>query len=237
MEPAPLGFAAASARAAAPTLLCLVRLSKSDAGKAEEAVKKGADAVIVEGLDAGKARDVAKKAGEAFFGGRPEKATRGEVAAMRDGGADFVVLDLHDAADGMLEEKIGLVLSLEDDVEDMTLRLLGELGIDALIVPGPGDKLSVSELLGFRRLATLARAPLLTEVKGDADADLLQALREAGVAGVIVGAGDLGKLEGLRQRVAGLPARGRKKEERAEAMLPAGVGAGSGDHEHEDDDD
>jgi hypothetical protein len=234
VEPAPLGFAAAAARPAAPTLVCLVRLSKGEAGKAEEAAKKGADGVIVEGLEAGKAKDAVKKAGSAFVGAQVTEVSRDDVAALRDAGADFAVFTLESVADAMLEEKVGLVLSLSEDADDTTLRLLGDMGLDALIVPGPGGKLSLQELLGFRRLAALARTPLLTEVKADADADLLQALREAGVAGVIVDASGIGKLEGLRERIAGLPARGKKKEERAEAMVPAAVAAG-GNHEREDD--
>ncbi len=236
MEPAPLGFAAAAAKKAAPTLLCLVRVGKNDAGKAEDAAKKGADGVIVDGLDAGKAKDFAKKAGEAFVGAAVEHAERNAVSSLRDAGTDFAVMDIGSAmADALLEEKIGLVLSLNGDTEDTTLRLLGDLGLDALIVPGPGGRLSVQELLALRRIAALARTPLLTEVKGDADADLLQALREAGVAGVIVDASDIGKLGSLQERIAALPPRGRKKEERADAVLPAG--GGGGEHDHDDDDD
>jgi hypothetical protein len=93
----------------------------------------------------------------------------------------------------------------------------------------------VQELLRVRRIAALARTPLLTEVKPDADTDLLQALREAGVVGVIVDSSAIGKLDSLKQRIAALPPRGRKREEKAEAVLPAGV-MSSGDHEHEDDD-
>ena len=236
VEAAPLGFAAAAARKAPPTMICLVRLSKSEAGKAEEAGKKGADGVIVEGLDAGKAKDVVAKAGTAFAGAGLSDATRSDVRALREAGADFGVFSLESMADALLEEKIGLVLSLSDDTDDTTLRLLGDMGLDALIVPGPGGKLSVKELLGYRRLAALARTPLLTEVKVDADADLLQALREAGVAGVIVDASGIAKLGGLTERIQGLPARGKKKEEKAEVMVPAGAVAAGGIHEHEDDD-
>jgi hypothetical protein len=236
IEPAPLGFAAAAARKRSPTMLCLVSLSKGDAGKAEEAAKKGADGIIVEGLDAAKAKDVVKKSADSFVGAAVTDASRSDVGALRDAGADFAVFGLESMADAMLEERVGLVLSLDAETDDTTLRLLGDMGLDALIVPGPGDKLSVTELLGFRRLAALARTPLLTEVKGDAGADLLQALREAGVVGVIVDASGIGKLEGLRERIASLPERGKKKEDKVEAMVPVGAAAAGGDHEHEDDD-
>ena len=98
IEPAPIGFAAAAAKKASPTMVCLVKLSKSEAGKAEEAAKKGADGVIVEGLDAGKARDVVKKAGAAFVGAEVNGASRGDVSALREAGADFVVFTLDSMA-------------------------------------------------------------------------------------------------------------------------------------------
>src|SRR5439155_1473690 len=137
--PAPLGFAAraASTAAVSPTVLCIVRLNANDANKAEEAVKKGADAVIIE------------------------------------------------------------------------------------------------RLLELRRFSALGRAPLLVEISGDAEASSVQVLRESGVAGFIIEASSLGKLEKLRAAIAALPARCRKPDERREAMIPAPSMAG---HDHDDDD-
>jgi hypothetical protein len=238
VEPAPLGFAAAAARRAAPTLLCLVRLSQNETGKVEEAVKKGADAVIVEGLESGKAKDAGAKTGDSALGvAMPGAASRDRIAALRDAGADFAVLEMASAmADALLEEKIGLVLSLDGESDDTTLRLIGDLGLEALIVASPEAPLSVQELLRLRRLASLARTPLLTYVKADAEKNHLQALRESGVAGVIVDSSGLGKLETLRERISALPDRGKRKEEKAEVMLPAGAITASHDHDDEDDD-
>jgi len=238
VEPAPLGFAAAAARPKAATLLCLVRLNGNEANKAGEAAAKGADAVIVLGADAGKLKDASGKAGsEAVLGAGLEKADRQKVTAAREAGADFVTLDAQSAmADALLEEKVGFVLAVDGETDDTTLRLLGDLGLDGLVVPSPQGPLTLDGLLKLRRISALARTPMLTEVRADADASLLQALREAGVIGVIVDASGIGRLEPLRERIASLPARGRRKEERAEAVIPAGVTAAAG-HDHEDDDD
>ncbi len=237
-ETAPIGFAAAAARQKAPTLLCLVRLDGNEAGKAPEAVDKGADAVIVDGLDARKVKDIATKTGESALGVRVQKAGREATASLREAGADFVLFDLQSAmADTLLEEKIGLVLELPVETEDMTLRLLGDLGLEAVVAPSPQSPLTVRQLLDLRRIAVLARTPVLVEVKPDAEASQLQALRESGVTGVIVDWSGAGKLSALKQRIAELPPRGRRREERAEALLPTGVGAGHSPDEHEDDDD
>ena len=221
-EPAPLGFAARAVGGGKPTLLVIVRLSSGDAGKADEATKKGADAVIIEGADAGRVKDAIAKAGSVVLGARPSHSDRKAVVAMRDAGADFVILEPESAsAEATLEEKIGFVLDHRGDADDTDLRLLGDLGLDAMIVASPPERLTLAELLKIRRIAALTRVPLLVAVKHDSESGYLHALRDSGVAGVIVDSSAIGKLGDLRVRIESLPARGRRREERAEAVLPA----------------
>ena len=233
--PAPLGFAARVISAAAtPTVLCIVRLNSNDANKAEEAAKKGADAVIIEGGDAGRVKDFAKKVPGLILGVRPQKAEREQITSLRDAGADFVVLDAESAmADALLEENIGFILLARSDADDTRLRLLSDLNLDAIVPPSPDGALTIERLLEFRRFSALGRTPLLVEVSGDAEASSVQALRESGVAGVIIEGSSLGKLEKLRAAIAALPPRRRMREERREVSIPAPAIAG---HDHDDDD-
>lgn len=232
VEPAPMGFAAAARRAPSPTLMTVVRLSASESGKAGDAGKAGADAVILSG-DAGKLKD----AGDAILGAAPDKTDRKSVAALRDAGADFVVLSPDAPAEAMLEEKIGFVLELRTELDDTHLRLLSDLTLDAVIVPGPKAPFTVERLLDLRRVASLARAPLLVEDDGNADTPLLQLLRESGVAGIVVGASAIVKLGELRERIVAIPARGKRREEHAEALVPAQAqGHDHGDYDGDDDD-
>ena len=234
--PDPLGFAARAASTAAVslTVLCIVRLNANDANKAEEAVKKGADAVIIEGADAGKVKDFAKKAPGLILGVRPPKTEREQITSLREAGADFVVLDAESAmADALLEENIGFILLIRSDADDTRLRLMSDLNLDALVPPPPDGSLTIERLLELRRFSALGRAPLLVEISGDAEASSVQVLRESGVAGFIIEASSLGKLDKLRAAIAALPARGRKPDERREAMIPAPSMAG---HDHDDDD-
>jgi hypothetical protein len=226
-EPAPFGFAAAARRTTSPSLLTVVRLSSGELGKAGDAAKAGADAVIVAG-DLARLKDT----GDAVIGVAAEKADRKAAADVRDGGADFVVLTLESPSEGMLDEKLGFVLEVRGEVDDTRLRLLGDLTLDAIIVPAPQTPVTVSRLLDLRRVSALARAPLLVEVDAGAEASLLQLLRDSGVAGVVVGASAIGKLGELRERILSLPARGRRREEHAEALVPAQATAG---HDHDDD--
>jgi hypothetical protein len=155
------------------------------------------------------------------------------VSALREAGADFIVLDAESMAEALLEENVGFVLLARGDADDTRLRLLGDLNLDAVIPPPPDGSLTIDRLLELRRISALGRTALLVEVNGDTDSSHLQALRESGVAGVIVEGSALGRLSKLRETIAALPARGKKQEERGQAMIPAAASVG---HDHDDDD-
>lgn len=218
--PAPLGFTAAAATPQQPTMLCLVRLSGPDGGKAAEAGARGADGVIVDGLDAGRAPELVARAKGVIVGARLGRAGRPEAAALRQAGVDFLVVDSAAAAEVMLEEGLGFVMALGKDADDATLRLLGDLSLDALLLGAQEAPMTVGRLLEVRRLAALARTPLLVEVTAGAEAAHLQVLRDSGAVGVVADGSALGRLEALRRTIASLPARRRRREERAEAVLP-----------------
>jgi hypothetical protein len=230
-EPAPIGFAAAAAKTTSPSVLVIVNAG-NDSGKAAEALNKGADAVLLD-LDAGKLRG-AKLPDGAVVGVMAGNAGREEAAALREAGADFLVISEASRGDALLDEKLGFVITAPYDAEDNRLRLLGELSLDAVLVTAPETPVTVAGALALRRLAAFVRAPLLVETGAGAEAGLLHLLRESGAAGIVLPSSDIGKVGEVRERIASLPARGRKREEqRAEPLVPAQAMAGG----HDDDDD
>jgi len=230
-----MGFGAGASRKPMPTMLCLLRLSASEMDKAAEAITKGADSIIFEGIDAERLKEQARKADNLLLGTRLDEAERAAVAAQRGAGADFVVLDFESASAGaLLEEGIGLVLALSRDTSDTTLRLLADLPLDALLVPAPDVPLTVARVLELRRIAVLARTPLLMEVTQDISASQLHILRDAGVAGIILEGGALERLPALREAIASLPPRGHRREERPEAVLPAPALVSAAEEEEEE---
>jgi hypothetical protein len=231
LEPAPMGFAAAAAQAAAPSMLVVVRLG-SDAGKTADAIAKGADVVLVD-ADAGKLRG-AKLPDGAIVGVAAGGVGLQDAAALREAGADFLVIDGGSRGEALLDEKLGFVMSVSADEEDTKLRLLGELSLEALLVKEVETPVSVAGMLSLRRIASFVRAPLFVEIDAKADAGLLHLLRDAGAIGVVVPASDIGKLGELREKIAGIRVRGRKREEpHAEPLVPAQ--AMTGDHDEDDD--
>lgn len=230
-EPAPLGFGAA-ARVRRPSMLVVVRLSAGEAGKASDATKAGADAVIIEG-EPGNAKDAG-----AIVGVLANSTDAASADALRDAGADFLVLDpAKDLAEAMLNEKLGFVLQVREEMDDTRLRLLSDLNLDAILVPAPETPLTVAKLLEFRRVASFARAPVLVEADPAIGDSLLHVLRESGTAGVVVPASGIGSVADLKQRIDALPARGKRKDERGASespMVPAGAHL---EHDHDDYDD
>jgi hypothetical protein len=232
----PMGFGLrGERRAAAASLLCLVRLDKDQAKKGGAAAE--ADAVIVSGVEPDKLADVIKKLKDVPLGLRLEGAERSDVAAAREAGADFVVLDERSSGESMIEERIGLVLRPGADASDTDLRSLAGLPLDALEIGAAAEPFSVRRLVELRRLALLSQTPLLVDVGPGVKASRLEALREAGVAGVVLDGKSADKLEALRKAVLSLPVRGRRREERAEALLPSLAGVHAAEEEDEEFDD
>lgn len=236
LETLPMGFGAGASRKRTPSMLCLLRLSADKTDVAAEAAAKGADSVIFDSIDGAKLKEQAQKADSLLMGVWLGAAERVSVAAQREAGADFVVLEPESAlAETLLEEGIGLVLALGQDTSDTSLRLLADLPLDALLVPAPAAPLTVARLLEVRRLAVLARTPLLMAVGRGIGASWLQALRDAGVAGVILDGEALDRLPDLRAAIDALPARGRRREEHPAAVLPVlGTGALPEEEEEEE---
>lgn len=221
VEAAPMGFGVAVERRASPTMLCLLRLNKDQVKKAGDAAAAGADAVIVTGLEADGLGDALKKLGDVTVGLRAEDAQRATVAAAREAGADFVLLDEESSGEAVLEEKVGLVLRLGTEARDAELRALAGLPLDALEIAPIGEPFTVRRLMELRRLSFLSQTPLLVEVTPEIGPSRLEALREAGVAGVILDGKSADKLAALRQAILSLPSRGRRREERMDAVLPS----------------
>lgn len=221
MEAGPIGFGVVAERRPSPTLLCLLRLDKDQAKKVGDTADAAADAVIITGLEAGKLGDALQKLGDVPVGLRAEDAQRATVAAAREAGADFVLLDEESSAEVVLEEKVGLVLRLGAQAGDTELRALSGLALDALEIAPIGEPFTVRRLMELRRLSLLSQTPLLVEVTPEIGPSRLEALRGAGVAGVILDGKSADKLSALRQAILSLPARGQRREERVDALLPS----------------
>jgi len=229
-----LGFAQVSQ---AKRRAMLLAIAADDASAAEAAAEGGADIVL---LSAKNARDAARELGrlgslKVPVGPVLAALTSEDATVLRDARCDFVVSPLTGTAAGALDANVmGHALALEQTVDDATLRALGPLGLDALVVDAPRASFSVADQLALVRVAQLASTPLIVRLATRPDPGDLRALRDSGVA--IVAAPPGSKQGDLQDLISGLQAvpELRKREGRGPeiALLPSLLG---GAHEHDDD--
>lgn len=223
-EPQSIGFMATRA-AKEPTML-LVGIARN-ASEGSDLLKRGADAVVVDGDgDAGDLKDAVAGAW---------LRAKADAKSLRAAGFDFVVFD-PDAtpSTAVLEEEIGYVLALPASLGDVELRTLESFQLDAINVGQVDAALTVRKQIDLRRVYALTRKPLMAGVPATISVEQLQALRDTNVAVVAVSGSDA--VEKLRKTIDALPARvKRKDEDRPFPMVPRTTGADDEEDDEEGD--
>lgn len=240
VESMPLGFGAAG-RARASTMLLVAVAADRFAERAQQAASGGVDALILavgEGTPKeGDVREAVGVAGEVPCGVQLDRADPEVIEGLRQAGVDFVVFEAErTAAAALLNETLGYVLNLRDEISDIHLRTLEPLPLDAILLPSREGPLTVRAQIEVQRVAGLARTPLIMAVPASTGPAELQCLRDVGVAGVAVELGVEGGVEALpvlRQGIEGLPARRRRRAERGEPVLPAMAPSAAEEEEEE----
>ena len=118
------------------------------------------------------------------------------------------------------------VLVVDAGLPPEELRDINPLPVDAVLVSLPGDPAdwTLQDLAGIARVSGRVGKHLLAEVSGPPDGDTLEALRNAGVAGLVVGL-SLGEeaISGLKDALLNMPRPGADRRSRSSAILPGSV--------------
>jgi hypothetical protein len=206
---------------------------RGSAKDAESAGSAGADLVIVE------ARDLEGKASAAnntVLGAWAKSIAPDKAKELRGNGADFLAFEPDSTpAASLLDEELGYVLVLPKDPEELFLRSLDALTLDAIYIERISVPLTVMEQIDLARVGQLSRKPLIAQVQADISGEDLQCLRAAGVVAVLT-EGTADGVTKLKTSVAALPARKTRREDRTVVSLPHGS-VPSQDHDDDDDDD
>jgi hypothetical protein len=221
---APMGFRAAGAKPKPKMALV---------ANAAEAKAAGADAMLVSIPKA--AKSLKKPKAKIPWGGWLKEVSAAEVKRLVEGGADFIVFPAASVSSAVLEDdKLGKIVEVEADIEASLLKAIDDLPVDAVLIAGENPSLTWQDLMLFRRCANILSKPLLVMVSPDVTASELQALCEAGMAGVVTGA----NLDKLRKAIDKLTVPKASKRRKAEPLLPrigGGVGTVSEEEEEEED--
>lgn len=231
-EPQPLGFGSSKVAVVSTMVLAAVA---SNAGSAAELVQRGADVVIVGSPKSAAPASGGKDVNGAVAGARISGTAANEATQYREGGYDFVVFDPNaTAAIALLDEKIGYVLSLPDDLTDNDVRTLESFQLDAIDVGALSGPLTVRKQIDLRRIFAMTRKPLMASIDAAISLTELQALRDTNVlVAVVEGADNVAK---LRKTIDALPPRSRRKDDdRPTPLVPHNAMADDEPDEHDHD--
>lgn len=226
VEAAPMGF---GTNRAAPRPSMLVGFIGA-AGDLDAAVKAGADFALVESGAAPDAKDLRSKTGDLPLVLSSKLNGRDAANSLHEAGVDAALVSDDTPASALLIEDLGYVLTLPAAAEELYLRSLDSLNLEAVLLRTLPAPLTVAAQIELNRIAGLARKPLLCQLDTLLDKDDLQALRSAGAVGLLTSAANVAA---LKAAVAALPPRRQRRDDRPVVSLPRGQPPA----EHDDDDD
>lgn len=173
--------------------------------------------------------------GVEIWGARLVVLTQDSVANAKQHGASFVSFGLSDArADAALDEDLDYVVRLLNErIDDGQARALGSLR-PTVVAPTVEFPLSLASALELRRLALLSAAPLGVICPPDVSAGDIEALRDSGVAALLLSEGSTADdVAAVKQRVLDLPERKSRRDDDLQPLIP--TTRQGGDHAEEQD--
>lgn len=232
IEAAPMGFGAARSTQKATMLVGYLSDGPANIDKAREA---GADFILAKS----NAKEVTAAEAQAWGAGAAgvPLGIWGAVSAtaeLHKKGLDFLVIEPEKTpAAALLNEELGYVLTLPAEPEEVFLRSLEPMGLDALYLSAVPSPFTVANQIDLTRIAALARKPLACSLRADIDKTDLQCLRVAGVVVLLV-EGDPAGVKQLKETVLSLPPRRQRRDERAVVSLPRGQVPAENDDDGDD---
>ena len=212
----PLGFGAAANRGGSPARGLLIAAA-GESGNGADLLIGGGDLA-----DAGGLKGLAAAGGGALVGVEARGLSRRGADAAEQAGIDFLLFQIADAhAEALFSGKLDYALRLETVPEEPTLRAIGSLRPVFVLVAPVSDPFTAQRLIELRQIALGTGAPLATPVPPDLGVGSLEALRETGVAVLVLASPTSEQIAALRDRIATIPARSRRPRDEESVALPS----------------
>ncbi len=174
------------------------------------------------------------------LGIEPSALTSDGIQTAEQAGVDFVVFRPETAtANALLSTKLEYVLRIDEDAATTSaegdLRALASLRPSLVIAPPVSDPLPVTDLLRLRKLGMFLGAPLAVAVESTASAGLLEALRDSGIAILLLSDPADGAVAALQTTAQSIPAQSRRRDNDRDVLVP-GIAPADDDEDDFDDD-
>ncbi len=221
--PPRMGFGQARA-AKTPGMALIV---SADGENAADAAALTPDAIIVSAPNGADAAEIGQAAADARWGPQANSLSAANAAEWREAGADLIVFSMADTAvDAITSDDAARILSLTDTESPENLRDINPLPVDAVLVALPGDPAhwTLQDLAAIARVSGRVGKHLLAEVSGPPNPGALEALRNAGVIGLVVNLslGDTA-IADLKDALLNMPRPGSSRRARTTPILPGSV--------------
>ena len=229
-ESQPIGFMTAQPASPKPKMQLVASLAQENVDQLADC-GAGADAVLLRISKPGPGAKTLQKISQAVpdipWGGWLPGGGQGKIKQITRVGGDFVVFPATNTPLAILQDdEVGKILEIEVSLGEGFVRAANELPIDAVLIAGEQKEdyfLTWQHLILFRRFADLLTKSLLVSVPSNVTAGELQALWEAGVAGVVIEVTSRQPKDGvkeLRRVIDKLVLPSPYKREKAEPLVP-----------------
>ncbi len=246
-SPSPLGFGAASGRIPAnPTIVLIGQASAEEVNGNAALADSKADAVLVTmtSLDGTVLDGVQKALKDRLWGVRVGSLSEDQASRLKEKGCDFVVFDPENTAAAVLNDQdLGSIIAVNADLDEETGGAITGLSLDAAIY-APGESilpLTVQRLIDVQLVRDLVGKHFLISIPAGMTASDLEALRGAGIAGMVMNLSSQEDIAGTQDAISKIPHRRPKSRGsgryRAQAPSAGFVAASEHDHPDQDDDD
>jgi len=217
-----MGFHPGAAGSAPPSMLLIAGLRGKDAAEARALAEGNIDAgLLLEQTDAAQIKQIAKAMGSLPLGVFLRGESSPQAAEIADSGGDFIVFDTRTPIKTLEAKGLGKLLAVEPSLESSLIGGISELEVDGVLIVNKQPVITIEHLLFCRRVIASTAKPLLMAVASPLTKEDINSLWEAGIEGVVTPPGQLPRqLSPLREMIAALPQRRKRRRGETGVALP-----------------
>lgn len=241
--PEPLGFGAARNVKNNPSILLIGQASADDLAKDTKLADAQVDAVLLtiatsnESALAGLTDTLKDK----VWGVRVGSVSEEQAESLKEKGCDFIVFDPENTAAGILnDEDLGKIIAINSDLNEDQGQAIHMLSVDCtLFTPEESVKpLTVQRLIDIEVIRGLVGKMFIMSAPADLGKPELEALRNGGVAGLVVNLSAVDDIAKTKEAIDDLPKRPGRGKGGLMAQAPtAGFAAFASANEPDEEDD
>ena len=244
---APIGFGVSRA-GKTPGMALVALVSSKHATGCAAVAGLAPDAVLLGGVDGpGSIKELNSALPTVPWGVRSGQLTDESAQAYQESGCDLLAFSLEGTpVSAVSSDEIARVLCLDLDADERQLRSIDSLPVDVILLSltGQAAPWTLADLASIAAISRRVNKYVLVEVSAPPGKKDLEAIRKAGVDGLVldVGAVPAESLTELKESLLDMPRPRPGRRERATAIIPASVfpsgqGPAPEDPDEDDDDD